>query len=223
MAEPDPVHSGLNVLPNITLDDVRRALALPAFDSMSAQLRMAPKPRPIRRQNVPNQPRQAAVLILLYPVDGVLTFPLMRRPEYEGVHSGQISLPGGSREGNETFEQNALRETREEFGVTDPIEMLGALTPIYVPPSDFEIHPFVGYLPSRPTMTPDPIEVVEIIEAPLTLLFDEEAKGQDRRPRDDGGTWVFPFYRAGEYKVWGATAAMLSELETRLRIIFDGR
>jgi 8-oxo-dGTP pyrophosphatase MutT (NUDIX family) len=161
------------------------------------------------------------VLILLYPINGILSFPLMRRPEYEGVHSGQISLPGGSREGDETFEQNALRETREEFGVTDPIEVLGALTPIYVPPSDFEIHPFVGYLPHRPTFTPDPVEVVEIIEVPLTLLFDEQAKGQDERARDDGGTWIFPFYRAGQYKVWGATAAMLSELETRLRSVFS--
>ncbi len=220
---PDSIQTGLGAIPTITLDDVRRALAVPGFDSMSAQLRMAPRPRPIRRQTSSGQPRLAAVLVLLYPVDDTLTFPLMRRPDYEGVHSGQISLPGGSREGDETFEQNALRETREEFGVSDPIEILGSLTPIYVPPSDFEIHPFVGYLPHRPSFTPDPIEVVEIIEVPLTLLFDEQAKGQDQRQREDGGTWTFPFYRAGQDKVWGATAAMLSELETRLRLVFKAQ
>jgi 8-oxo-dGTP pyrophosphatase MutT (NUDIX family) len=220
MADPDPVRADLSA---ISLDDVRLALTLPGFDAMSAQVRMAPKPRPIRRQGLPGQPRLAAVLVLLYPVEGILTFPLMRRPEYEGVHSGQISLPGGSREGDETFEQNALRETREEFGVTDPVEIIGALTPIYVPPSDFEIHPFIGYLPQRPVFTPQPTEVVEIIEAPLSLLFDEQAKGEDQRKRDDGGTWIFPFYRVGEAKVWGATAAMLSELETRLRIVFNTR
>src|SRR5258708_1272324 len=72
---------GPDAISTITLDDVKRALILPGFDSMSAQLRMAPKPRPIRRQERMGQPRLASVLMLLYPVDGELTFPLMRRPE----------------------------------------------------------------------------------------------------------------------------------------------
>src|SRR5258708_20970256 len=118
----------------VTLDDVRKALALPDFDPLAAQVRMAPRPRPIRRVGLPGDPRLAAVLVLLYPLDSVLHFPLMRRAEYEGVHSGQISLPGGKREDGETFEQTALRETREEFGVSAPVEILGALTPLYVPP-----------------------------------------------------------------------------------------
>src|SRR5579864_8707575 len=134
-------------LKRVALDDVRKALALPAFDHAAAQKLMAPRPpRAMRRGDLPGSPRLAAVLVLLFPVDGVLTFPLMRRPEYEGVHSGQISLPGGSQEGGETFEQTALRETQEEFGVSEHIEILGALAPVYVPPSDFEIHPLVGHV-----------------------------------------------------------------------------
>ncbi len=172
--------------PHLTLAAVRTALTLPDFDAVNAQWRMAPRPRPIRRTDLPGAPRLAAVLILMYPADVLdaaaqadkaLHFALMRRPEYDGVHSGQISLPGGSREGDETFEQTALRETREELGVVEPIDILGALTPIYVPPSDFEIHPFVGYLPERPGLIPDQREVAEIIEAPVAILFDEEAKG----------------------------------------------
>jgi 8-oxo-dGTP pyrophosphatase MutT (NUDIX family) len=206
-------------MPALTLVDVRKALALPSFDPMQAQLRMAPRPRPIRRDGLPGTPRLAAVLILLYLVDGQLCFALMRRTEYEGVHSGQISLPGGSREGDETFEQTALRETREEFGVTGAVEILGALTPIYVPPSDFEIHPFAGYIEQRPVWVPDPDEVAEILEVPLNLLFDESVKGVDERVFDDGVKRMLPYYRVTTHKVWGATAAMLSEFETRLRLV----
>jgi len=209
-------------LKRIVLDDVRKALTLPAFDHAAAQKLMAPRPpRAVRRGDLPGSPRLAAVLVLLFPVDGILTFPLMRRPEYEGVHSGQISLPGGSQENGETFEQTALRETREEFGVIEPVEILGALTPVYVPPSDFEIHPMVGYLPEHPVWTPDPREVAELVEAPLDLLLDESVKGHEERLLDGGIKRIIPFYRVGAYQVWGATAAMLSELEGRLRAIMS--
>ncbi|HLY26919.1 MAG TPA: CoA pyrophosphatase [Aggregatilineales bacterium] len=206
-----------STLPALTLDVLRRAVALSGFDPAPAQLRMAPRPRPLRRaaDRVGN-PRLAAVLILVYPILDKLYFTLMRRPEYEGVHSGQISLPGGSREGDETFEQTALRESREEVGVTAPVQVIGALTPIYVPPSDFEIHPIVGTLPQRPTLKADPGEVAEIIEAPLSILLDEQLKGSEELRRD-GFTFTVGYYRVGSHKVWGATAAILSELEARLQ------
>ncbi len=203
---------------NITLDDVRRALALPDFDAITAQKRMSPSPRPFKRDGVPGLPKLAAVLILLYPVNDTLNFVLMRRTEYKGVHSGQISLPGGKREDNESFEQTALRETFEELGVSDPVAILGPLTPIYVPPSDFEIHPFVGYLPQRPIWSPDPNEVAEIVEAPLQLLLDPQIKAVEDWMRY-GSPVSVPFYRIGEHKVWGATAIMLSEFEARLRAV----
>lgn len=209
-------------LKRIALDDVRKALSLPSFDHVAAQKLMAPRPaRPMRRSDVPGSPRLAAVLVLLYPVEGDLRFPLMRRPEYEGVHSGQISLPGGSQEVGETFEQTALRETREEFGVIEPVEVLGALTPVYVPPSDFEIHPLVGYLPWCPTWTLDPHEVAELVETPLDVLLDDSVKGHEERLLDGGIKRIIPFYRVGAYQVWGATAAMLSELEGRLRAVLS--
>jgi len=87
---------------NPALVTIRKALMLPEFDALNAQQRMAPRPRPIRRPDLPGAARLAAVLVLMYPdaptahTDPVLYFPLMRRPEYDGVHSGQISLPGGS-------------------------------------------------------------------------------------------------------------------------------
>jgi 8-oxo-dGTP pyrophosphatase MutT (NUDIX family) len=213
----DPTENRLNRA--ITLDEVRQALMLPDFDVRSAQLRMAPKPRPIRREGLPGDPRRAAVLILLYPLDGSLHFALTRRTDTLGVHSGQISLPGGSRDDGETFEQTALRETNEELGVQEPVEIIGQLTMIYVPPSDFEITPFVGYLPTRPVWTPNAAEVAELLEVSISQLFDDNTKGIEQLTAPDGVTRTFPFYRVSGYKVWGATAAMLSELEERLRIV----
>ncbi|MEP7286778.1 MAG: CoA pyrophosphatase [Chloroflexota bacterium] len=209
----------------ISLDDVRRALLLTSFDAQAAQSLMAPSHRPLRREGVPGLPRLSAVLLLIYPLDGALSFVLMRRTEYNGVHSGQISLPGGSREADETFEQTALRETYEEIGVGDPagdrLEILGTLEPLYVPPSDFVINPFVGYLPYHPNWNPNPAEVAEVIEAPLDLLFDAQTKGMDQMTIVDGVTRILPFYRVGQYKVWGATAAILSEFEGRVRAIIQ--
>src|SRR5689334_9366535 len=178
---------------------------------MAAQLRMAPKPRPIRREGLPGEPRRAAVLALLFPVNDALHLVLMQRTMDKTVHSGQISFPGGRREEGETFEQTAIRETFEELGVRESIEIIGRLTMIYVPPSDFEINPFVGYLPARPVWTPSPAEVAAIIETPLNFLFDDSCKGIEKLTAPDGVTRQFPYYKIGESKVWGATAAILSE------------
>lgn len=204
-------------LREISLESVRRALALPGFDAPAAQLRMAPYPRPERPSERPGSPRLAAVLVLLYPVGEALHFVLTRRTEYPGVHSGQISLPGGKREGEEAFSRTALRETEEEIGVVcDSVELLGELTPLYVPPSDYLIHPRVGACTARPTFRPDPSEVAEIIEAPLGVILDDSIKGTESVTRYER-PFTIAYYHIGGHKVWGATAIMLSELEWRLR------
>ncbi len=202
----------------LTLDSVRAALALSDFDAQTAQLRMAPTTRPmLRADDQANGPKLAAVLILLYPVESELKFALMRRTEYPGAHSGQISLPGGSAEPGETWVQTALRETCEEFGVCDAVDVLGALTPLYVPPSDFEIHPVVGALPERPVWQPDPREVAEILEVPLSHLLDDQYKQFGDWTLGSGRAARVPYYHLCGQTVWGATAIILSEFEHRLR------
>jgi 8-oxo-dGTP pyrophosphatase MutT (NUDIX family) len=132
-------------------------------------------------------------------------------------HQGQISLPGGSQEPGETIAETALRETGEELGFDlDDHRLLGRLTSLYIPPSDFVIHPFVAYRPTRPDFAPAPSEVAELLEVPLGYLLDSAVhQSEDWMIR--GYQVEVPFYLIGEHKVWGATAMVLSEMEQRLR------
>lgn len=203
-----------------TLADVRSALALPGFDVLAARKRMAPSLRPIElpSENT-KQARQAGVLLLLYPSESALTFALTRRTEHVATHKGQISLPGGAMEQDELPPQTALRETCEELHIClDETCLLGSLTPLYVPASEFVIHPFVGYISHHPPFEPDPIEVAEVLEVPLPLFLDESIKTTERWNRH-GVEMDVPFYRIHGQTVWGATAIILSEFEGRLRSV----
>lgn len=209
---------------SITLDDVRAALALEGFDPLEAQRQMAPQPRVLRRpDNRPGAPHQGSVIVLLHPGEQGLSFPLIVRAENPAdVHSGQISLPGGAREPGESAVEAALREAAEELGAAGGIEILGELAPLYIPPSDFEIAAFVGWLPAPPRWRPQPGEVVEVLDCPVAWLFEAEHK----RVEDwafDGYTLRVPWYDVAGHRVWGATAILLSELEHRLRRALDGR
>lgn len=205
-------------LSSISLDQVRAALALepPEFDPHEAQLKMAPANRPLQPQPESN-PRLAATMLLLYPIDE-LHFVLTRRPDYDGTHGGQISFPGGRREADEDFAETALRETCEELGICDSIEPVGRLTELYIPPSDFLVYPYVGYIAYRPEWHPDPYEVAEVIETPLRILLDDGIKQRDTREYK-GMSFEYSIYQINGHRVWGATAVMLSEFEWRLRTI----
>ena len=157
------------------------------------------------------------MLVLFYPYDGQIAFALTRRTDTVESHKGQISLPGGAREGDESLQATALRETCEELNACpDTVEVLGRLSPLYIPPSGFLINPFVAYSAARPSFRPDPREVAELIETPLSLLLDPATvKREEWTLR---GTAVdVPFFDIYGHKVWGATAMVLGELVTMLR------
>lgn len=163
-------------------------------------------------------PRPGSVLILLYPVGNKIMFPLTKRPEYTGTHSGQISLPGGKAEEGETHIETALREAKEEIGI-DPAhaEVIGTLSPFFVIPSNFMVTPVVATMNERPSFAGDPVEVVRIVEGSLTDLVREDAV----HVSDIMAARVYPlraphFLVEGEI-VWGATAMMLNELRVLLR------
>src|SRR5512135_2790945 len=204
-------HSSAMFLKTLTIDDIRAALQKP-LPGLAAQIRLAPEYRvESLRASPPADARAAGVLILLYPVNGAWHFPLMKRVEDGLVHGGQISLPGGSQEAGESLRETALREACEEIGAACAgVEVLGQLSAIYIPPSNFLVTPTVGCVTERPDFHCHPGEVAELIELPLSQLFDPSVV--KREPWTLRGTSVeVPFYQIGMHKVWGATAMILSE------------
>ncbi len=209
----------------LSIDDVRRALGQPR-PGRAAEARLLPRPRP---GDIPPPPpehplKEAGVLILLYSKNRELFFILTRRTETVARHKGQISLPGGAREGAEFLQETALRETSEELGLdADQIEILGEpLTPLYIPVSDFWVTAFVGHWllsEQQPVFQIEPKEVIQVIETPLASILDKSLI-QEERWELRGDIVRVPFFHIQGHKVWGATAMILSEfaalLETQL-------
>lgn len=163
-------------------------------------------------------PRVAAALILLAPLGDSLRLPLTVRSADLAHHSGEVSLPGGSADpGDADAAATALREAHEELGIPpDTVEVLGALTPIYIPPSNFQLTAVVGYAPELPPLEPNPSEVDAVLLVALRQLMDPanvRVETWERR----GAQFRVPFYEVDGYKVWGATALVLSELVARVR------
>jgi 8-oxo-dGTP pyrophosphatase MutT (NUDIX family) len=177
----------------------------------AAQMLMAPSLR--RPANVPIPMRNSGVLLLLYPVNDRLFTVFMKRTEYGGPHSGQISFPGGKFEdGDRSLVETALRESREEIGISpDAIEVLGTLSPLHIPISNFRILPVVGFMPEKPVFTTDSHEVDYLIETPLEILLKPEIVKTKTMTFGDLSFEV-PYYDIDGNHLWGATAMMLSEL-----------
>ena len=158
------------------------------------------------------KPVDAAVLALLYPSEGQLSLVFIKRNEYDGPHSAQISFPGGIREsGDLTLKDTALREAREEVGINGEIEVLGSLSPLHIPVSNFMVFPYVGWMKETPSFFPDPTEVQYVVEAPLQTLMDPSNRDSETLYHREMHIKA-PYYRVGEEKIWGATAMILSEL-----------
>lgn len=214
-----PRPASLAILAPMTLDETLKLLAvdrpLPGNDAracMAPGYRLEPD-----FFNASGTWREAAVLLLLYEVEGSVFFPLMLRPSGGGVHSSQISLPGGSREAGESLQDCALREIAEELGVeSGSVRVLRALTPLEVPPSRFTVHPFVGVVSARPVFRPEPTEVAAVFEPSLDDVLAADSHEEDLAEYR-GSLWRVPFYRLAGQRVWGATAMILAELEALLR------
>lgn len=158
--------------------------------------------------------RQAAVLMLLYPDLEHLCLPLIVRPTYPGVHSGQIALPGGkTEEADGSLIVTALRETEEEIGVqVGEAQVLGGLTQLYIPPSNMLVTPVVAYISKKPTYRPDFREVVQVLDMSLAAFRDPQNQRIRKVKAAADVKLEVPCFVIEEHVIWGATAMMMSEL-----------
>ena len=159
--------------------------------------------------------KRSAVLVLLFPDQGQLKTVFIKRSEYDGVHSGQISFPGGQFESTDrSFEATAIRETYEEIGVSsDKIQLVGQLTDFYIPPSNFLVKVFVGYSSQKPEYIPDKKEVQSVIEVNVDDLYDKNNITQMEFYSTSRKALVnAPTYIINGVEIWGATAMIVSEL-----------
>jgi len=164
---------------------------------------------------------QSAVLILLYEENGVICFTLTERTQTVEHHRGQISLPGGARETDEKLSSTAIRETQEEIGIyAYDVDLIGALSPLFVPVTGFIINPFVGIINENFDPQPAPEEVETVISVHVNELLNDDNELQEKRNLR-GYDVNIPYFLLSGHKVWGATAMILSEFKTVLKEVMD--
>lgn len=201
-----------------SITDSLKSLLAKNLPGKNAQDRMMTKPRVLADPPYSeDQATQASVLILLFPDKSDIRFFLTKRTKDVAHHKGQISLPGGVQEDGETLDQTALRETHEEIGVNgENVSVIGRLTPLFIPFTGFNVHPFIGWMDFIPAVTPEKSEVHHLFSVSIfDMLKDENIfeetvtyKGQSIR---------LPYFQLEDQKIWGATAMILSEFKTILR------
>ena len=187
---------------------------------IEAQLNMVTHPRSGHRAyfEVEDTSTKAGVLVLFYPWKDQLYLVFTRRTDRMNFHQAQISFPGGKQEKRESSRQAAVREAHEELNIhPESIRILGDLTPLYIPPSNYCIYPVVALAENRPDFKPAPYEVAEVIEVPVDHFLNTQNIRKE--------LWTIrkvevevPFYYYQGHKIWGATAMVLAELIELLNV-----
>lgn len=171
--------------------------------------------------------RIGGVLIALYPDRDTIRTVLMKRPDYGGIHSGQVSFPGGKQEaGDRDIIATALREAHEEVAIAPhQVRVLGQLTELYIPASNFLVHPVIGVLDRIPRLVPDAHEVERVLLPDLSHFLRSDIIGEKLIPIREHLTVKAPYYDVEGQVVWGATAMILSEFSQILMEVGfgDGR
>jgi 8-oxo-dGTP pyrophosphatase MutT (NUDIX family) len=210
------------VLDNMDYDNFSRQVAkiknLP-LPGVSSHYKMAPE---IRIEELKagfktrKEPKKAGVMALFYPDDDYITHLLLiQRKIYPGIHSGQIGFPGGRMEKpDKDIRETALRETSEEVGVLpEKIEVIRSLTKIFIPPSNFEVQPFIGLYKREHPFVSQEAEVEALVEVPLTDFMDDRNLITQNLSTSYARNIDVPAFRLNGHIVWGATAMMLSEIK----------
>jgi len=204
----------------LEIERIRACLSTKELPGMESQLKMAPITRLVEISKSQlssahdgNTPKKSAVLVLFYPKNNGVSLVLMVRATDESIHSGQVSFPGGKVEENDaSLTATALREAYEEIGVVpETVEIIGRLSKLYIPPSNFDVYPIVGVTTSTPTFSTNN-EVSSLLEIDLSTLLNGDIMGYEKIYHRTGGEFVVPCFHINGEVVWGATAMMLVEL-----------
>jgi 8-oxo-dGTP pyrophosphatase MutT (NUDIX family) len=166
-------------------------------------------------------PKESAVAILLFEKNGFPSSLLIERSVYNGSHSGQIAFPGGKKDDLDLdLCYTARRECFEEIGVaSDALELVGALTPVYIPVSNFKVQPFVFWVNQLGELKPNPDEVVDIFDFPLRRLKEDCLGRTSIQVTEVMQLNEVPYFDINGRVVWGATALMLNEMRVLIRKI----
>jgi len=167
------------------------------------------------------KPNKAGVMALFYPnKEEITNLVLILRKTYKGVHSNQVAFPGGRVEDfDKNLKHTALRETEEEVGIPKKdVEVIKKLTKLYITPSNFWVHPYVGLMSKTPNLIPQESEVEKILEVDLEDFMDEKNLISQQLSTSYAKNIQVPAFQLNGHVVWGATAMMLSELKDLLKI-----
>jgi len=209
----------------LTKQNLLAAMELSGFENWRPPADVPQLNRPISRpEELPGTGLVAAVMVLVVNNDTNTQVVLTKRNANLSKHASQISFPGGRQDAGETLAETALRETEEEIGVVaGQIELIGQLNPVYIPPSDFTVTPFVGWLDERPTFQRSEAEVEQIIMTSVATLMHPDTLVVGDIIRSSGASHRVPYYAIDEHKVWGATAIMVGEFVERLSRVDAGQ
>lgn len=205
------------------IPQLKRGLSFP-LPGKKAQIEMSPLPIDSARfsTSLPDNYRKGAVLILFYPEGDQAFFPLIKRPEYEGVHSGQIALPGGKMDLEDKDEvDTALREAWEEVGIQPAhVNILGQLSTLFIPASNFLISPIIGFSENKPNFVAQEREVSKIIPTAVKTFYEPTTRKRKLLTFSVNYRLDTPYFEIENEIVWGATAMILNEL---LQILETGK
>ncbi len=200
---------------HLFINRLKQSLALP-LPGQTAQMAMVPPTRREAMRNTENRgkAKPSAVLILFYPDNENIRFVLIERAVYNGIHSGQIAFPGGQFEQTDSdLCTTALREANEETGIDmQQVKILGKLTKMYIPPSHFDVFPFVAYVERKPAFKVDNTETKAILEINLEDFLNPACQTVKTIHHRTGIEVKVPCFYLNNKIVWGATAMILSEL-----------
>jgi 8-oxo-dGTP pyrophosphatase MutT (NUDIX family) len=198
----------------MTITDLKKAFEQPLPGIKGHQLLMPSYRNALRLEAVQaKSPRRAGVLVHLFEGAQGLEVLLMKRPVYEGTHSGQISFPGGGyEEGDGSLQGTAYREAFEEVGLRkEDLLSIGALSWLYIPPSNFYVEPYVTYSAQCPELVLEEKEVAYTLSIPLSKICDRSLLRDTEVMTKYGALKVPAFHWEGDV-IWGATAMILGEL-----------